>query len=200
MPKIIDHDQRREEIAQQINSLISEKGIENTTIRAICRRSGFSTGVLAHYFENREAMLIYVFEWHMLRVYRRLESLENVETTKKSVLLNRAVEMLLPGYDGGPGDEEIIFSAGLWTFMQSEEHRKKLLVNSYKPIVTVLENILIRLNIAPEHAGVKASLLQATIDGLWIHCDAGLIAKASVQSLVEDIVASTLIPRNKPAT
>ena len=38
MPKIIDHDQRREEIAQQINSLISEKGIENTTIRAICRR------------------------------------------------------------------------------------------------------------------------------------------------------------------
>jgi hypothetical protein len=106
----------------------------------------------------------------------------------------------LPGYDGGPGDEEIIFSAGLWTFMQSEEHRKKLLVNSYKPIVTVLENILIRLNIAPEHAGVKASLLQATIDGLWIHCDAGLIAKASVQSLVEDIVASTLIPRNKPAT
>jgi len=87
MPKIIDHDQRREEIAQQINSLISEKGIENTTIRAICRRSGFSTGVLAHYFENREAMLIYVFEWHMLRVYRRLESLENVETTKKSVLL-----------------------------------------------------------------------------------------------------------------
>jgi hypothetical protein len=31
MPKIIDHDQRREEIAQQVNSLISEKGIENTT-------------------------------------------------------------------------------------------------------------------------------------------------------------------------
>jgi AcrR family transcriptional regulator len=199
MPKIIDHNQRREEIAQQVNSLISEKGIESTTIRAICRRSGFSTGVLAHYFENREAMLIYVFEWHMRHVYKRLESLENIETIDGSVLLTRAVEMLLPGYDGGPGDEEIIFSAGLWTFMQSDEHRKKLLINSYKPIVTVLENILIGLNITPDHAGVKASLLQATIDGLWIHCDAGLIAKASVQSLVEDIVASTLIPRNKPA-
>ncbi len=34
----IDHDQRREEIAQQVNTLISEKGIENTTVRAICRR------------------------------------------------------------------------------------------------------------------------------------------------------------------
>ena len=200
MPKIIDHDQRREEIAQQVNSLISEQGIENTSIRAICRRSGFSTGVLAHYFENRESMLIYVFEWHMFRVFKRLESLENVETIDGSALLNRAVEMLLPGYDGGPGDEEIIFSAGLWTFMQSEEHRKKLLINSYKPIVTVLENILIGLNITPDHAGVKASLLQVTIDGLWIHCDAGLISKANVQSLVEDIVTSTLIPKSKTAT
>ena len=46
MPKIIDHDQRREEIAQQVNSLISEQGIENTSIRAICRRSGFSLSLI----------------------------------------------------------------------------------------------------------------------------------------------------------
>jgi AcrR family transcriptional regulator len=139
MPKIIDHNQRREEIAQQVNSLISEKGIENTTIRAICRRSGFSTGVLSHYFENREAMLIYVFEWHMLRTLRRLESVENLKITDEFGLLSRAIQMLLPGYVSGPADEDATFSAGLWTFMQGEDHRKKLLTSSYRPITALLK-------------------------------------------------------------
>jgi AcrR family transcriptional regulator len=192
MPKIIDHDQRREEIAQQVNSLISEKGIENTTVRAICRRAGFSSGVLAHYFENREAMIVYVFEWHMLRTQRRLESVENLTTKDDFDLLYHAIRMLLPGYLNDPADKEIPFPAGLWTFMQSEKHLKELLISSYRPIVALLKKILVRVNVPPQQVAVKAALLQATLDGIWVHYGAGLVSRNKIGSMTKDIVTSVL--------
>ena len=192
MPKIIDHDQRREEIAQQVNTLISEKGIENTTVRAICRRAGFSSGVLAHYFENREAMLIFVFEWHMSRTQERLESIRDLKISNDSELIQHMVQRLLPGYPSEPVEEEIIFPAGLWTFMQSQQHLKDLLVSSYRPIIALLKDILLRLKTPPQEADIKAALLQATLDGIWIHYDAGLLSREQIAGMTKDIVASVL--------
>jgi AcrR family transcriptional regulator len=194
MPKIIDHDQRREEIAQQVNTLISEKGIENTTVRAICRRAGFSSGVLAHYFENREAMFIFVFQWHMSRTQQRLASVLELETTNTSELMQQTVKMLLPGYPSDAEEEEIIFPAGLWTFMQSQQHLKDLLISSYRPIIALLKDILTRLNIPPQEVAIKAALLQATLDGIWIHYDAGLVTKEHIAGMSKSIVAS-FIPK-----
>lgn len=192
MPKIIDHNQRREEIAKQVNFLISEKGIENTTVRAICRRAGFSSGVLAHYFENREAMFIFVWEWHMLRTQKRLESIESLTTKDGFDLLHYAIQSLLPGYPTDSADEEITFPAGLWTFMQSKEHLKQLLIDSYHPIINLLKSILLRVKVPPQQTPVKAAMLQATLDGIWIHYDAGLISKDIISQMTKDIVTSVL--------
>lgn len=192
MPKIIDHDQRRQEIAKQVNSIISEKGIENTTVRAICRRAGFSSGVLAHYFENREAMFIFVFEWHMSRTQERLESVLDLETKNDYERLQHTVQMLLPGCLSEPDKEEIVFPAGLWTFMQSEQHLKELLINSYEPILSLLKKILIHINIPSQQAEYKAALLQATLDGIWIHYDAGLVSQDKIANMTQDIVASVM--------
>ena len=61
MPKIINHDKRREEIANVVMELIAEKGIGKATVRGICLYGGFSTGVIAHYFSNQKELLTYVF-------------------------------------------------------------------------------------------------------------------------------------------
>lgn len=50
MPKIVDHDQRRRELAEAAWKVITEVGIDGATTREIARASGYSTGVLAHYF------------------------------------------------------------------------------------------------------------------------------------------------------
>lgn len=58
MPKIVDHAERRREIAGALLDIVAERGANAVTFRAVADRSGWSTGVLGHYFRNREDLLL----------------------------------------------------------------------------------------------------------------------------------------------
>lgn len=58
MPKIVDHAERRREIASTVLDIIAERGVTAATIRAVAERSGWSTGVIGHYFEDRKDLLL----------------------------------------------------------------------------------------------------------------------------------------------
>ncbi|MEM1142924.1 MAG: TetR family transcriptional regulator C-terminal domain-containing protein [Pseudomonadota bacterium] len=62
MPKIVDHDQRRAEIVRIIIKVIAEDGLNNATVRTISRRGGFSSGVISHYFTNKDEMIRFAFD------------------------------------------------------------------------------------------------------------------------------------------
>jgi AcrR family transcriptional regulator len=57
MPKEVDHDERREELLEAVWRVIVRDGIEGTTIRAIARETGWSTGVLSHYFADKDEII-----------------------------------------------------------------------------------------------------------------------------------------------
>lgn len=59
MPKIVHHDERREAIARAAWRTIARAGIEASTVRAIARDAGCSTGVLQHYFPDKDALLLH---------------------------------------------------------------------------------------------------------------------------------------------
>ena len=58
MPKIIDHNERRKEIAAAVLHIIARQGISGVTIKVVAKEAGWSTGVLHHYFENKHELLI----------------------------------------------------------------------------------------------------------------------------------------------
>ena len=58
MPKIIDHDERRMEIAGAVVRIIARQGISGVTMKIVAKEAGWSTGVLHHYFENKQELLI----------------------------------------------------------------------------------------------------------------------------------------------
>lgn len=62
MPKIIDHDQRREEIVDVTWQLIVEGGIEAATMREIASRAGFANGALKHYFPGKDDIIKGAYE------------------------------------------------------------------------------------------------------------------------------------------
>ena len=66
MPKIVQHDERREAIARAAWRTIARAGVEASTVRAIARDAGCSTGVLQHYFPAKDALLL-----HALRLVTR---------------------------------------------------------------------------------------------------------------------------------
>jgi AcrR family transcriptional regulator len=57
MPKIVDHDERREEILRAAIRVIESVGLDHTTTRAIAHESGYSNGVLSHYFQDKDDIL-----------------------------------------------------------------------------------------------------------------------------------------------
>ena len=58
MPRLVDHDERRREIALATWRAIDELGVEGTTMRAFADRAGCTIGRLNHYFACREDMLV----------------------------------------------------------------------------------------------------------------------------------------------
>ena len=69
MPKIVDHDSRRRELAQAAIRVIARHGFEGATMQTLGRESGWSTGVLKHYFVDKDDILS-----HALRELQRVNA------------------------------------------------------------------------------------------------------------------------------
>ncbi|MAT93096.1 MAG: hypothetical protein CME59_10900 [Halioglobus sp.] len=63
MPKIVDHDERREKIVEIVAEMLATVGAERTTIREIARQSGYSRGFIEHYFHNKEELISSTLQW-----------------------------------------------------------------------------------------------------------------------------------------
>src|SRR3954453_19444518 len=74
MPKKVDHDARREELVLAAWQVIAERGIDEVTIREIAREAGYSSGVLAHYFENKDDLLAHASRMSHQHIYERYEA------------------------------------------------------------------------------------------------------------------------------
>ncbi len=56
MPKIVDHDQRRNEIIEAFLTVLARDGLSGATSRAIAAELGMGTGALWHYFDGFDAV------------------------------------------------------------------------------------------------------------------------------------------------
>jgi AcrR family transcriptional regulator len=74
MPKIVDHEERRSELAAAVWRLASREGVEAITVRRVAAEAGWSTGALVHYFGDKEELIRFAFELTADRVARRFDA------------------------------------------------------------------------------------------------------------------------------
>lgn len=72
MPKIVDHDERRREVMSAARRVIVRDGIDAATTRAIAKEAGYSNGVLAHYFADKDEILLSALRQSHERIRARL--------------------------------------------------------------------------------------------------------------------------------
>ncbi|GAA3666632.1 TetR family transcriptional regulator C-terminal domain-containing protein [Nonomuraea antimicrobica] len=72
MPKIVDHDERRREVMSAARRVIVRDGIDAATTRAIAKEAGYSNGVLAHYFADKDEILLSALGQSHERIRARL--------------------------------------------------------------------------------------------------------------------------------
>ncbi|WP_016699049.1 TetR/AcrR family transcriptional regulator [Actinoalloteichus spitiensis] len=103
MPRIVDHDQRRTQIARAFQRLLAAGGFAAVSFSRVAAEAGVSVGLIQHYFSGKEALLRYAYDDATsglgYRVRRRVRSLEAAGRPVLEVLVDSLVELL-------PLDEE----------------------------------------------------------------------------------------------
>lgn len=61
MPKVVDHDARREAVAEALWRVVDRDGVAGATMRAVAQEAGWSTGVVAHYFADMDELAVHSF-------------------------------------------------------------------------------------------------------------------------------------------
>jgi AcrR family transcriptional regulator len=92
VPKDVDHDERRVQLLEAVWRVIARDGLEGATIRVIAKETGWSSGVLAHYFADKdeiiESALALAYERIAARWDQKLKGLSGIEALQELVLDN----------------------------------------------------------------------------------------------------------------
>jgi len=107
MPKIVDHDKRRDEIALVACRVVAEHGFDQATIVRIAREAGYTTGMVAHYYDTKQEIVIAALRLILRRIEERLTR-PVVEGEASPDLLTLLTEAL-------PVDEHRFIECAFWT-------------------------------------------------------------------------------------
>jgi len=80
MPKIVDHDKYRDELACRSFDIIAKKGINRVSMRYLAQQLGVTTGVLYRYFPSKDQLFEYMFREMIRRNVTEVLSRINEET------------------------------------------------------------------------------------------------------------------------
>ncbi|MEO1553087.1 MAG: TetR family transcriptional regulator C-terminal domain-containing protein [Pseudomonadota bacterium] len=69
MPKIVDHEERRRAIASAAVDAIAANGLSGVKLTDIARTAGVTTGSIAHYFSDKDAVLAAALEEVCTRLF-----------------------------------------------------------------------------------------------------------------------------------
>ena len=170
MPKIVDHEERREELIAAVWRVIARDGLDASTIRAIAKETDSSAGALSHYFKDKDDILTFALKLSHRRIRerqnRKLDGLKGVEALRELVL------------DNLPLDEEreleTRLEVGYWARSLTRPEVRKVQGTE----AAVLHKRLVALIIEAQRRGdmdgetaasTIAERLLALIDGLSLH-------------------------------
>ena len=104
MPKIVDHQQRRDEIALVACRVVAEYGFDQATIVRIAREAGYTTGMVAHYFDTKQDIIVAALRLILRRIEERLTPDAAAERPDLLALLTEAL----------PVDETRYMECAVW--------------------------------------------------------------------------------------
>jgi AcrR family transcriptional regulator len=171
VPKKVDHDARREELVLAAWRVIAAKGIDAVTIRDIARESGYSSGVLAHYFKNKDDLLAHALRLSHSRIRGRYDAEAAGETPDTDALRAVLVDCL-------PTDEERDLEARIetsfWARALRNEELHEIQRQESETLRALLRDLVEQAQedkiVARKHDPEEVlELLGAVVDGLSLH-------------------------------
>ncbi|APW65057.1 hypothetical protein LPB137_03995 [Poseidonibacter parvus] len=86
LPKIVDKEQKRKDIAISCSDLIHEVGIKKLTVAQCAKTAGVGKGTIYEYFESKEDIIFEIINLHIEEYHAEfLKSIKDVKTTKEKI-------------------------------------------------------------------------------------------------------------------
>ena len=169
VPRIVDHVRRREDIARLVVSVVQRAGAEHATVRHIAKVGGFSSGVLAHYFHDKDELIGFAFRWVARETFRELQNAV-ADAAPGLARLRAALEFMVPT-SAATSFTRVWLS--LWSGAVSNPVLARVHRDYYarwrRYLLRYLDEAVRRGEIAAPAARRDAvDLLTAAIDGLWL--------------------------------
>ena len=74
MPRPVDHDRRRRDLAGALTRSLSRHGPDGSALREVAKEAGCSTGAIQHYFRDKDALLLFAAGVHAAALTDRLRA------------------------------------------------------------------------------------------------------------------------------
>ncbi|MGG3572943.1 TetR/AcrR family transcriptional regulator [Bacillus gobiensis] len=168
MPKLVDHNKRKEQIAEATWRVILDKGMEGATVRNIAKEAGLSLGSLRHYFSTQDELLMFAMNLVEERVTDRINKIATQDIPLKEKILKILLEIV-------PKNQETMAEMEVWfAFTFHMRHRNNKLKDHDDKILLGMKNIVnylheSRLLIDHLDKDTEAERLYALVDGLALH-------------------------------
>ncbi|MFC9944995.1 TetR/AcrR family transcriptional regulator [Streptomyces pratensis] len=94
MPKVVDHQARRLQVADAVQQLITEQGLDRVTVARTAAEAGVSVGHVQHYFSTKDEMLLFTHERVVQKTLERVSALEDRSRIERSPIREVVVDSL----------------------------------------------------------------------------------------------------------
>jgi AcrR family transcriptional regulator len=169
MPRVVDHEARRRELAEAAWRAIVKYGLDGTTTRLIAKESGYSNGVLAHYFESKDEILLEALRISHNGVDKRIR--DAIEGKEGLDALRTFCIEVLPVADRAVRETHLEMS--MWSRALVNDELRSVQRSESSRWRRLMEGLIIDAQRSGELAEMPprkiAVLLSAVIDGLSIY-------------------------------
>jgi len=138
MPKIVDHERRRDEIALVACRVVAQYGFDQTTIVRIAREAGYTTGMVAHYFDTKRDIIIAALRLILRRVEERLTRGGQADQTDLVSVLTEALPVDDTRYT------ECAFYIAFWGQVHADRQLKRINAALHREYLRLFERCLAR--------------------------------------------------------
>lgn len=170
MPKIVDHDARRAELAEAMWRVVYRDGVAAATVRSIAAEAGWSPSALRHYFATQADLLVLAMEHVIAKATERFAT-ENWTGTPREIAQQALEEFL-------PLDRQRRRAAEVWLWLTSHAQvdsaaraRLNEADDGVRRVVDFAVEALAAAGLVARDAELDAekARLHALLDGLILH-------------------------------
>ena len=170
MPKLVDHEQRRAQLAEAVWTVIRRDGLERASVRNVAREAGLSMGSLRHDFTTQSELLCFAMQLVGDRTRARVRALEPAGDARQ--LAEQLLHQLVPLDDERRAESEVWLAftgRALVDPQQRAIHQR--IHDQLNGACTTAITLLVDAGLAADGLDValEASRLHALLDGLALH-------------------------------